>query len=110
MARLLGNVQATRHVGHHGLDLWSQGHYRIAHLGGTDRLGVEIPGQEEIVVVERFGQFFVENGWILHLLQAQGVARDLEIGRAAWREGVWTAVVISVVAVSKKKKKDNRCK
>src|SRR3546814_16734215 len=77
MARLLGNVQATRHVGHHGLDLWSQGHYRIAHLGGIDRLGVEIPGQEEIVVVERFGQFFVENGWIIHILQAQGAARDL---------------------------------
>jgi len=83
LAGLLHGVQIAGDILDHGRDGRRQSHGLVADLGGRHGGRPQVLGEDEVMVVEQFGELFVEQRGIEQVLHAQGAARDLVfVGRA----------------------------
>src|SRR5690606_9983747 len=79
----LGLVQVVGDVSDHRSQLLSVFHGQITNLLGGDGFGAQVLGQHEVVVIQGFGQFLVEDFGIVQILNTQGTACHLVfVGRA----------------------------
>ncbi len=76
-------VQDAGHVGLHRLHVFAEGQRLVEGLLEVDRIGVQILGQHEVVVVQRSAQQFFQLLRVVQVGDADAAARHLVfVGRA----------------------------